>query len=84
MSVIGLDARTEQVNRLIYDNPDTVFGWHSVSCPCEECLNSDAVFCKYGKVTARSDMRGLSDDSRYVAEGRGSVKLAQLPSASHP
>lgn len=39
---IPSDTRTYRVSGMIAKKT-CCFGWHSISCPCESCLNADAV-----------------------------------------
>ena len=49
------DERSRSVIRLVYDNPKKIFGWHSVSCVCDECLNADAALAIWNVHPSRYD-----------------------------
>jgi hypothetical protein len=57
----------ESTARNLSRDPRVTFRWHSMSCTCNDCLNSDAIVYMYGypvanNVMIRVDMSGLTLD----------------------
>lgn len=61
------DTRMRSAIHRIIDNPAEVFGWHSLACTCESCLDADAVLDFYGGYpNPKIDISGIVSDNQLV------------------
>lgn len=57
------DERTRNAADVAAMDRRKVFGWHSLSCICDDCLNSDAMVPIWGTKVDRINVEGLTREA---------------------
>ena len=58
--MLDWDTRTRQAIDKADRNWYQVFGWHNLSCVCDDCLEADAMVALVGGTTRRTNFSGLT------------------------